>query len=195
MPSFTDTAPLLGLVLTGGRSIRMGQDKSLLVYHAKPQREHLTELLRPVCETVYWSVNADQACALTDPMQPFLVDDLPDAGPLSGIVSAMMHRPDAAWLVVPCDLPHLSGATLAALVAGRNPAACATAFWNADRTGPASLVGLWEPGSLALLVHQLATGPRSPRQWLMANGVQLIDSPHAADWLNVNTPADCPKNL
>ncbi len=188
----TDTTPLLGLVLTGGRSTRMGRDKSLLVYHRQPQREHLTDLLRPLCETVYWSVNAEQARDVADASQPLIVDDEPDAGPLSGIVSAMACRPDAAWLIVPCDLPLITRQTLAALVAGRQPTARATAFWNADRTGPASLVGLWEPGSLPSLQIEMATGPRSPRRWLLANGVHLIDPPNPAEWLNVNTPADWP---
>ena len=63
-----------GLVLIGGRSTRMGQDKSQLVYHEKPQREYLTDLLRPYCDTVYWSMNAKQTSELTSASPPVIVD-------------------------------------------------------------------------------------------------------------------------
>ena len=36
---------LLGLVICGGRSTRMGTDKSRLVYYQKPQYEHVADLL------------------------------------------------------------------------------------------------------------------------------------------------------
>jgi hypothetical protein len=38
-------APIKGLVLVGGKSTRMGQDKSELNYHGKPQKEFVKELL------------------------------------------------------------------------------------------------------------------------------------------------------
>jgi molybdenum cofactor guanylyltransferase len=185
-------APLLGLVLLGGRSTRMGRDKSVLVYHQKPQRDHLTDLLRPFCNEVYWSVNAEQAADLTNSTQPLIVDTLPDAGPLAGIISAMAQHPGAAWLVLPCDLPRLTALTVSVLVASRNPAAPATAFWDADRSGPEPLVSIWEPGSLSSLRAQLATGPRSPRHWLTTHHAHLLDPPDPAEWLNVNAPEDWP---
>ena len=117
---------LHGLILTGGRSTRMGQDKSQLIYHGKPQREHLTELLTPYCEVVFWSVNADQAVESTAANQPVVVDRFDFPGPLNGILSSFAHDPSAAWLVVACDMPLLTTRSLDALLRGRNPAKRAT---------------------------------------------------------------------
>ncbi|HRF41341.1 MAG TPA: NTP transferase domain-containing protein, partial [Saprospiraceae bacterium] len=39
--------PLRGLVLAGGKSVRMGSDKGLMEYHGKPQREFTADLLAP----------------------------------------------------------------------------------------------------------------------------------------------------
>lgn len=48
------------LILAGGRSTRMGTDKSLLTYHHQPQWRYLYELLTPYCSTVFVSCRADQ---------------------------------------------------------------------------------------------------------------------------------------
>lgn len=121
-------AVLNGLVLTGGRSTRMGQDKSRLIYHEKPQREHLADLLQPFCHTVFWSVNAVQAAELAAKEQPVIVDAFDIPGPLNGILTAFRQDPEAAWLVVACDMPLLTEASLRALVNGRDATKPATAF-------------------------------------------------------------------
>jgi molybdenum cofactor guanylyltransferase len=176
---------LNGLVLMGGQSRRMGRDKSGIVYHEKPQREHLTELLTPFCENVYWSVNQGQCAALTYPLM--LPDTYPEAGPLGGLLTAMTTYPQAAWLVVPCDLPNLDAATLGTLLAGRNAQAIATAFWDGDRSGPEPLVSLWEPAAGLSLRPFFEAGHRSPRRFLLEHGAWLLEPPARYVFENVNT--------
>ena len=53
-------APLYGLVLAGGRSTRMGQDKSLISYHGKAQREYMADLLGQWCSRTFISCRGDQ---------------------------------------------------------------------------------------------------------------------------------------
>jgi molybdopterin-guanine dinucleotide biosynthesis protein A len=40
------TSILNGLILAGGKSVRMGQDKSLIEYHNVSQREYLFAMLK-----------------------------------------------------------------------------------------------------------------------------------------------------
>lgn len=180
---------LNGLVLTGGRSTRMGQDKSLLTYHGQPQRVHLTELLKPYCRTVYWSVNAEQATTLTPADPPAITDvfDLP--GPLNGILSAFHHHPDVAWLVVACDMPLLTEQTIRALVHGRNPAKPATAFYDSDGQFPEPLLSIWEPAMVSVVQDARAAGYYAPRHMLMLADCQLLTVPEVDELLNVNDPA------
>ena len=56
----TSTAKLFGLVLSGGKSTRMGTDKGLIEYHGLPQREHLYHLLSKVCERTFISLRREQ---------------------------------------------------------------------------------------------------------------------------------------
>ncbi|MBO0938501.1 NTP transferase domain-containing protein [Fibrella sp. HMF5335] len=168
----------------GGQSSRMGRDKSGIVYHQKPQREHLTDLLTPLCERVYWSVNQTQYNQLN--YKYLLVDNEPKNGPLTGLLTACQTHPAAAWLVVPCDLPHLDSPTLSALLAGRNQTAVATAFRDSDHRGPEPLVSIWEPTAGPLLAQFYQTGQRSPRRFLLENGVHLLNAPGGNVFENVN---------
>lgn len=180
----TADVPLYGLVLMGGQSTRMGRDKSGIVYHGQPQRDHLTALLSPFCASVYWSVNQTQFAALTYPRM--LLDTYPQAGPLGGLLTAMTTYPEAAWLVVPCDLPRLDSHTLGTLLAGRSRLSVATAFWDSDQRGPEPLVSLWEPASGTLLRTYFEQGNRSPRRFLIQQNAHLIEAPDAAAFENVN---------
>jgi molybdopterin-guanine dinucleotide biosynthesis protein A len=114
------TPPLLGLVLAGGRSTRMGVDKSTINYHGKPQFEHLYDLLATYCADVFLSVNAEQASQLADSRFNLIADDATVFGPLAGILTAFQKQSaNHAWLVVVCDLPLLSGQSIRKLVVNR----------------------------------------------------------------------------
>ncbi len=168
----------------------MGQDKSLLVYHDKPQREHLTDLLRPFCEAVFWSVNAEQAAGLAESGQSLVVDSFDLAGPMNGILSAFQQDPEAAWLVVACDMPLLTEQSLTALVAGRNPEKLATAFYDSDGRFPEPLLTIWEPSFGPILRAALAAGNQSPRQLLMLHDCELLTIPDTRELLSINSPAE-----
>jgi len=179
---------LNGLILTGGQSRRMGQDKSQLVYHQKPQREHLVDLLRPYCQAVFWSVNPDQAAALTDDGQPFIVDALAIRSPLNGILSAFRHDPLVAWLVVACDMPLLTSRSLEALLTNRDPTRLATVFYDSTGQEPEPLLGIYEPAFAAVADRAVAEGQLSPRQILQSQPVQLLTVPDVRELTNVNDP-------
>jgi molybdopterin-guanine dinucleotide biosynthesis protein A len=183
-----DAPKLNGLILTGGRSTRMGRDKSQLIYHGKPQREHLAELLAPYCEVVFWSVNADQAVELTATGQPVVVDRFDLPGPLNGILSAFQHDASVAWLVVACDMPLLTAQSLDALVVGRNSGKLATVFYDSAGQLPEPLLGIYEPAFGPILQQALAGGQYSPRQALQQNEVQLLHVPDISELANINDP-------
>jgi molybdopterin-guanine dinucleotide biosynthesis protein A len=169
----------------------MGQDKAGLVYHNKPQREYLTDLLRPYCQTVYWSVNADQLDALRDTGMPLLLDvENPRPGPLNGILAALNHDPASAWLIVACDMPLLTDLSLRALVAGRNPTGMATAFYDTDGRFPEPLLCIWEPGSGPIVNDAFNRGMVSPRKLLMVNKTELLSVPDPRELTNINSPAE-----
>ena len=167
----------------------MGQDKSRLVYHGKPQRDHLTDLLRPYCDAVFWSVNTDQAAALSGSQQPLILDTFDWPGPLNGILSAFRHDPAAAWFVVACDMPLLTTHSLDALIAGRDLAKMATVFYDSEGQLPEPLLGIYEPAFGSVMDRAVAAGQYSPRRLLQQNNVQLLTAPDVRELMNINDPA------
>ena len=181
--------PLRGLVLAGGQSQRMQTDKGRLNYHGREQREYAAELLAAVCSDVHVSCRPDQAAELSATLQP-LPDRFLDLGPLGGILSAFQLDPNAAWLVVACDLPFLSADTLRHLVAHRQPGQMATAFQSPHNDFPEPLITIWEPSSYATLLRFLSLGYSCPRKALINSDVAVLQAPDARALRNVNTPEE-----
>ncbi len=182
-------SPIKGLVLAGGRSQRMGSDKGLLTYHGKPQREYMAELLEPLCQEVALSCRPGQLES-TQTDLTLLPDSFLGLGPFGAILSAFREDPNAAWLVVACDLPLLDRATLAYLIANRNPSKLATAFLNPATDFPDPLVTIWEPRAYSTLLSFLAQGYSCPRKVLINTDIELLEIPNAAALRNVNTPEE-----
>ncbi|WP_246010529.1 NTP transferase domain-containing protein [Hymenobacter perfusus] len=182
--------PLRGLVLAGGRSQRMGQDKGKLAYHGQEQRAYAAELLAPFCQDVHVSCRPDQVVELEYAGLRPLPDTFADLGPLSGILSALRLDPNAAWLVVACDLPFLSETTLAHLVQHRQPARLATAFQSPENEWPEPLITIWEPASYPQLLRFLSLGYSCPRKTLINSDVAVLPAPAPQELRNVNTPEE-----
>ena len=56
----TQQSILNGLVLAGGKSKRMGRDKSSIQWHGKEQQYYMADLLKPQCNEVYISRRQEQ---------------------------------------------------------------------------------------------------------------------------------------
>lgn len=181
-------APLLGLVLAGGRSSRMGSDKAAIRYGKQTQLQLAVELVRQFAQETFVSVRPDQ---VSDPLrQGFaqIVDSGDVEGPAAGIRAAQLARPDAAWLVVACDLPRLTTATVGHLIAHRDPSRVATAFRSSHDGLPEPLCAIYEPAAGAALQAFLATGRNCPRKFLINSDTLLLTQPDPEALDNVNTP-------
>lgn len=189
MISGENKAPMNGLVLAGGRSTRMGEDKGLIKWHHKEQRYHVADLIAPFCEAVFISCRADQAASM-DPGYRLIMDEEENAGPLGAILSAFHQDNTRAWLVLACDLPLIDHTTLQFLVSHRNPTAHATTFRSPHDGLPEPLITIWEPSALSLLEPAFADGKRCPRKVLLNNVITLLDAPQPLAMANANTPED-----
>ena len=192
--------PLYGLVLAGGRSRRMGRDKSVLAYRRNengesvPHARYTGDLLARVCERVFYSCRADQ---LDDPALaglPRIPDAFDIGGPLNGILSAQKAHPEAAFLVAACDLPFLTAYALAQLVRERNPGHAATVFENPERQALEPLCAIYEPGFADIAEPSMKIGLTCPTKILSAlgeiSGIEVLH-PASAEFLeNANRPED-----
>ncbi len=185
------TAKLYGLVLSGGKSTRMGTDKGLIPYHGIPQREHLYQLLNTVCEETYISIRADQVAELPSDMKPILDEDT-YRGPYNGLLSAHNQYPDVAWLVLACDLPLMDQEALRQLISERDAALVSTAFAQQENPLPEPLCAIWEPEALSTSIEYLAGGAGTcPRKFLINHDqVKLVFPKNPNTLLNANSEED-----
>jgi molybdopterin-guanine dinucleotide biosynthesis protein A len=181
------SAALHGLVLTGGRSRRMQRDKASLEYAGQSQLGRALALLEPLVARTFVSVRADQQGDPQRAAHACIADVLPELGPIGGIHAALHAYPDAAWLVLACDLPFLDAATLQQLIAARDPQRLATAFRSSHDGKPEPLCAIYEPASRGPVDAWIASGQRCPRGFLAAADVALLTlrTPQALD--NINT--------
>ncbi|HVG40212.1 MAG TPA: NTP transferase domain-containing protein [Chitinophagaceae bacterium] len=182
---------LNGLVLTGGKSTRMGYDKSAIKWHGEEQKYYLIKLLQPYCINVFISCRKGQlqekSCLYKS------IEDSTEGGALGAIVTAFDYCNTCAWLVVACDLPFLDDATINYLLKNRNTSSNATAFISPFDGLPEPLITLWEPGSFNTLVHKQKEGKTCPRKALINSKVHLIIPPNPTALTNANTKDDVKK--
>lgn len=182
---------LNGLVLAGGKSIRMGFDKGTIDWHGKPQRYYMADMLKSLCNEVFISRRSDQEEA--NEQYATLEDTFIGLGPYGAILSAFREQPDCAWLVIACDLPLLDLKTLQYLIANRDPSKLATTFGNGYEGFPEPLITIWEPKSYFVLLSFLAQGYSCPRKVLINTDVHLLTAPDTNVLTNVNTPEELEK--
>ncbi len=171
------------LILSGGQSSRMGEEKRLINYHGKPQEQHLFDLLSNYFSAVYVSINQNQTTDL-----PYIQDlDLPIKSPMIGIVSAFNHNPDVAWLVVACDMPFVDEKTIEFLLNHRNSEKFATAFENLEEHFPEPLLTIYEPKIFPKLQEAINQGKKSPMKVLQNLDVELLQEFDSQWVMNINT--------
>ena len=172
-----------GLVLTGGKSIRMGTDKSELNYHGKPQKEFIKKLLEKEGLKTYYSVQTNNN------KEEEIHDVFLNLGPFGGICSAFQKDPNSAWMVLATDLPFVDENLVKLLLEKRNPSKVATAIKGKGKQFPEPLITIYEPKSYPVLLQYLAQGYSCPRKMLINSEVEIVE---VNDNLirNINTPEE-----
>jgi len=131
----TSSTPVLAaVVLAGGASRRMGQDKAQLQRpDGQTQLSFTCDVARRCGADPVWVslASPDKTEVQHSDRTCTLIDAFPDSGPIAGIASALAAASSAAQpqsqfqpthlLVLPCDLPYLSPEALAPLLEGLTP--------------------------------------------------------------------------
>ena len=178
---------IYGLVLSGGKSTRMGTDKGAIVYHELPQREHLHQLLEKICDKTFLSIRSEQVNELPGGIN-FILDNNEFRGPYNGILSAHKKYPNVAWLVLACDLPLMDIKGIQQLIEERNTGKIATAFAGGESRLPEPLCAIWEVEGLKLSISHLINGTSTcPRKFLIHSDVQLVVPEQEQILLNANS--------
>lgn len=177
---------LKALVLAGGKSKRMGEDKSQIQYHGKTQEVFTADICTDLGIETYISKAHNYA---EDEIggYPVLKDRLVDMGPYGAIITAMMSDPDAAWLVLACDLPYITSEHISALIASRSISHQGTAYKLIEQPFPEPLIAIYEPSIYQRMLRFLSLGYACPRKVLINSDVHMVDLQQSEVAYNANT--------
>ncbi|WP_208679196.1 molybdenum cofactor guanylyltransferase [Synechococcus elongatus] len=182
------------LILAGGSSRRMGQDKALLELDSEPLIARTSRVAAAVGDSVWLcSPQPDRYLSWLPQTVHCLTEPQPSGpqGPLTALAWALPQI-KADWvLLLACDLPRLA---IAPLQAWRQqveplPEDCLAAIARTEQ-GWEPLVGFYRPAIATTISPWLAQGRRDFQGWLNSIAVAEL-ALGDRDWLvNCNTPAD-----
>lgn len=98
-----------GIILAGGKSLRLGSDKRLVRIGNQSLLERSISLVAPIVEEVIIVSSADMIPAFNTRIIKVITvsDTYPNQGPLSGIHAGLSASNTSSNLVVACDMPFL----------------------------------------------------------------------------------------
>ena len=200
-----DKCDITGMVLAGGRGLRMGGlDKGLQPFGGKPLALHALERLRTSGGVGTLAVNANRHRSV---YEAFGVPVWPDAdadygGPLAGFLTGLHHCQTPYLLTVPCDTPLFPldlAQRLAQALAEQGADIALASAPEPDANGQPQMrvqpvFCLMRTGLLPSLSAFIATGGRKVRVWTAQHPTALVGFDQAADtsegFANANTLAE-----
>ncbi len=104
------------VILAGGKSSRMGFDKSLLPLGQQSMIERIIELIRPLFDELIIVSNKENKYAI--PGVKEVVDIFPNKGPLGGIHAGLSAAIHSSVFIISCDMPFFNPQLIQQLFAG-----------------------------------------------------------------------------
>lgn len=102
------------IILSGGKSTRMGEDKALMEVGAKTIIEIIIEKLKPFSNDII--ISADDLEKYSEFGYQVVPDKFKNSGPLAGIYSSLLESNTEKNFIISCDLPLVSSAVIERLI-------------------------------------------------------------------------------
>lgn len=199
--------PLTLLVLAGGRSRRMGQDKLWLLLDGVPLIERVVRRVLPLATEVLLSANHSTRCeALANRLRQegvparVVADLYPTAGPLAGLHAGLTTAQHDLLLALAGDMPFVNLALvehLVSLAPGYDVVAPRLPHPATGELAWEPLHALYHRACLPALTARLAAGERRVQSFFPDVRVREIGAaevarydPEERSFFNVNTPEE-----
>ena len=177
---------LVGVVISGGKSSRMGTDKSLLLWNNKPFYLHAAEILAPFCSEIYVSCNVSQS---NNYILPVIIDKYGSYGPISGVLSSMHALSGHSIITLPCDMPELSEGIINEMISS-NKERLDGVFLKDDNNQLEPMLAIYNPTIYSKLLAWYDSGKYSLKKFIEScdNISYLTLDMHTL--INLNTPTE-----
>jgi molybdopterin-guanine dinucleotide biosynthesis protein A len=186
---------IVGCVLAGGQSRRMGEDKARLRFAGKTLLERVIQRLKPQAASLIINVHEDAGDLHTHGLPVVTDAQGGHLGPLAGILASLRWAKEnnIAWIAtVAVDTPFFPTDLVAKLTEAARAKELAVAR-SGDRLHP--VFGLWKPTLVSELAEFIEATPRSVLHWVLSHDAGIVDWPTKPydPFFNINEPADVTK--
>ncbi|QCT04638.1 formate dehydrogenase family accessory protein FdhD [Paenibacillus algicola] len=150
---------ITGILLAGGRSRRMGQDKALLRFGRLSCIEQVQSALSVVCSDLLISANASRSYDFLG--LPRVEDQYPGQGPLAGLHAGLKAARTSWSLVSACDMPLVTegmASDLARMVRSLTPMGKVQAVVPVAEGRPQPLFAAYHDSAATVLEQRLQRG-------------------------------------
>lgn len=173
------------VVLAGGKSSRMGQDKSLLAFGGQPLVQRIVQQLVPLFEEVIVGGDPDRLAFLACQV---VSDEKPDQGPLMGIVSCLAKSGHDLNFVTACDIPEMNAGLIATLVSRASEVDVAIPRSDSGQLEP--LFAVYRKSVIGPARRLLAASKRAVVDLIPLVRVEFVQMPEGDWYRNLNTMRD-----
>lgn len=192
------------LILAGGQSTRMGQDKGWLVLAGEPLVERIARRMLPLAGEIVISTNRPEGFAARLAGLPVVVrtvsDRYPGAGPLAGLHAGLAVAQHELVLALATDMPFVDPVLvgfLAVLTSGYDAVVPLVPGRDVGEAQPEPLHALYRRSCLPAIEAVLAAGRRRVVSFLPQVRVRYVSpdeirplDPAFRSFANVNTPEE-----
>jgi len=173
------------VILAGGKSSRMGRDKSLLPVSGRPLIHHIYEQLLSRFDDVLISTNEPEKYAFLG--APTVADRAPGKGPLMGIASAVEAARHERVFVTACDIPVIDLDTVARMLVLAEDFDCVIPM---SSVGHEPLFAVYRKSAIPAMRGVLETGERRISAVFPRVRTRFYDLGRAPWYRNLNTQED-----
>lgn len=177
---------LSAIILAGGKSSRMGQDKALIEVDGVPLLKRTYDAAKHCTDSIYVVTSWRDRYESILPDANWIDESAPRS-PIIAFAEAFQQIPTDWVLLLACDLPRLNGETLKELMAQLGETSIVVAR---SEEGWEPLCGFYRRDCLASLQSYLESGKRSFQDWLDSETVQELEIRDRQILFNCNTPTD-----
>jgi molybdopterin-guanine dinucleotide biosynthesis protein A len=105
---------ITGIILAGGKSTRMGENKSFLILNGKPAIQNTVDLMKSVFSQVILISNEPDLYEFLGVSQH--VDIYKNVGPIAGIHSGLTNSHTRKSFIISCDIPLMTGRMIESII-------------------------------------------------------------------------------
>ncbi len=100
-----------GIILSGGKSSRLGEEKGLALFNGKPLIQYAIDILKPVCDKIIISAN-NQLDEYAKFGFEIVEDQVKGIGPMAGLIAGLNKSVTRYNFVLSCDTPFVQWKTI-----------------------------------------------------------------------------------